>query len=100
MVWSNNSSLSAGLNPGVSETRPAQTYGRLAQDHSAESSALDSDWATLSTAGNQVAQSTDEGSVRPDKVAAVREALTAGTYAIPASQVASRTIGAMLGMGA
>ena len=100
MVWSNNSSLSAGLNPGVTELRPVQTYGRVAQDDSAESSALDPDWATLSTAGNQVAQSADEGSVRSEKIAAVQAALTAGTYAIPASFVASSAIGAMLGMGA
>ena len=99
MVWSNNSSLSAGLNPGVTESRPAQPYGRVAQDRTGESSALDPDWATLSTAGSQAAQSADEGDVREDKVAAVRAALTAGTYVIPASQVASRTIGAMLGLG-
>ena len=97
MVWSNNSSLSAGLNPGVTELRPVQTYGRVAQDDSAESSALDPDWATLSTAGSHAAQGTDEGSVRDDKVAAVRAALTAGTYMVPAAQVAQRAIGAMLG---
>jgi anti-sigma28 factor (negative regulator of flagellin synthesis) len=100
MVWSNNSSLSAGLNPGVTEPRPAQPYGRAVQDRSAETSALDPDWATLSTAGSQAAHGPDEGGVREDKVAAVRAALTAGTYMVPASQVAQRAIGAMLGLGA
>ena|ERR1700761_7584261 len=102
MVWSNNSSLSAGLNPGVTEPRSAQAYGRVAQDHSGESSALDPDWATLSTAGSQAAQGVgmDEGGVREDKVAMVRAALTDGTYMIPASQVAQRAIGAMLGLSA
>ncbi|MGA2250435.1 flagellar biosynthesis anti-sigma factor FlgM [Terracidiphilus sp.] len=99
MVWSNNSSLSAGLNPGVTEPRPAQQYGRVAQDHPGETSALDSDWATLSTAGSQAAQGTDESGVRDDKVATVRAALTAGTYMVPAAQVAQRAIGAMLGLG-
>jgi anti-sigma28 factor (negative regulator of flagellin synthesis) len=100
MVWSNNSSLSMGLNPGAIEPRPTQNYGRVAQDHSAENSALDPDWATLSTAGSQAAQTTDENAVREGKVAEVRAALTAGTYAIPAALVASSAIGSMLGMGA
>jgi anti-sigma28 factor (negative regulator of flagellin synthesis) len=99
MVWSNNSSLSMGLNPGAIEPRPTQNYGRVAQDHSAENSALDPDWATLSTAGSQTAQ-TEEGAVREGKVAEVRAALTAGTYVIPAALVASSAIGSMLGMGA
>ncbi len=98
MVWSNNSSLSAGLNPGVTEPRPAQPYGRVTQDRGGETSALDPDWATLSTAGSQAAQGPDEGSVREDKVAAVRAALTAGTYMVPALQVAQSAIGAMLGL--
>jgi anti-sigma28 factor (negative regulator of flagellin synthesis) len=72
----------------------------VAQDHSGESGALDPDWATLSTAGSQAAQSADDGGVREDKVAAVRAALTAGGYVIPAALVASSAIGSMLGMGA
>ena len=99
MVLGNNSSLSAGLNPGVTEPKPAQPYGRVALDRLGETSALDPDWATLSTAGSQAAaQSADTGGVREDKVAAVRAALIAGTYAVPASQVAAHTIGAMLGL--
>ena len=100
-----NNSLSTGLNPGVAEvvsgTRAAHPYARPAQEDrsSGETTALDPDWATLSTAGSQAAQSTDGGGVRTDKIAAVRAALTAGTYVIPAAQVAQRAIGAMLGQG-
>ncbi len=100
MVLSNNSSLSAGLNPGVAEPRSTQSYGRFTLDRATETSALDPDWATLSTAGSQAAQGEDGGSVREDKVAAVRAALTAGTYVVPASLVAERAVGAMLGLGA
>jgi anti-sigma28 factor (negative regulator of flagellin synthesis) len=99
MVLSNNRSLSAGLNPGVTEPRSAQSYGRVTQDHSGETTSLDPDWATLSIAGSQAAQSADGGGVREDKVAAVRASLTAGTYVVPASHVAQRAIGAMLGLG-
>ncbi len=49
MVLSNNRSLSAGLNPGVTEPRSAQSYGRVTQDHSGETTSLDPDWATLSS---------------------------------------------------
>jgi anti-sigma28 factor (negative regulator of flagellin synthesis) len=104
-----NSSVSAGLNPGVTGvvtgrvagSGAAQPYGRMTQeDRAGETSALDPDWATLSAAGSQAAQTTGEGSVREDKVAAVRAALTTGTYAVPVAQVAERAVSAMLGQGA
>jgi anti-sigma28 factor (negative regulator of flagellin synthesis) len=102
-----NDSVSVSLNPVATETvagsRAAQSYWRVDArqtqgDHTGETSALDPDWATLSTAGSRTAQSASEDSVREDKVATVRAALSAGTYAVPAAQVASRTIGAMLGL--
>jgi anti-sigma28 factor (negative regulator of flagellin synthesis) len=94
-------SLSPGATQGVTGAKAAQPYARLAQESSAgETSALDPDWATLSAAGSRTAQSAGEDSVREDKVAAVRSALTSGTYSIPAAQVAERAIGAMLGQGA
>jgi anti-sigma28 factor (negative regulator of flagellin synthesis) len=37
--------------------------------------------------------------VRADKVAAMRAALTAGTYEVPASAVAAKVIDSMLGRG-
>jgi negative regulator of flagellin synthesis FlgM len=60
-------------------------------------SALGSDSATLSSAGNEVQLTSGEDGVRMDKVAGVQAALAAGTYAVPPSAVATRMVDAMLG---
>jgi flagellar biosynthesis anti-sigma factor FlgM len=65
----------------------------------AEEGSLSSDSATLSSAGSEVAQTAGEGGVRADKVAAVRAALAAGTYKVPASKVAAKIVDAMLERG-
>lgn len=65
----------------------------------AESTSLNNDSATVSGAGSEVALTAAEGGVRADKVAAVQAALTAGTYEVPASAVASKVIDSMLGRG-
>jgi negative regulator of flagellin synthesis FlgM len=57
---------------------------------------LPGDHATLSSAGTQAAQSEGTG-VRLDKVAAVQQALAAGTYSVPARAVAGKVVDAMLG---
>jgi negative regulator of flagellin synthesis FlgM len=59
---------------------------------------LPGDHATLSSAGTQAAQSEGTG-VRLDKVAAVQQALAAGTYSVPAKAVAGKVVDAMLGGG-
>ncbi len=56
------------------------------------------DSAALSSAGSTLAlaaASTDD--VRTDKVAAVQQAIAAGTYAVPASAVADKLIQHLLG---
>jgi len=58
--------------------------------------AFDSDRATLSSAGNEVAQAVSSEGVRTEKVAAVQAALAAGTYSVPASAVASKLVDAMM----
>ena len=60
---------------------------------------LDSDRATLSSAGSEVAQTSSGDDVRMDKVAAVQAALAAGTYSVPASALASKLVDAMLSGG-
>jgi negative regulator of flagellin synthesis FlgM len=65
----------------------------------ATTNSLDSDSATLSSAGSQVAQAPADGGVRMDKVAGIQAALAAGTYNVPASAVASSVVDAMLKSG-
>jgi negative regulator of flagellin synthesis FlgM len=62
-------------------------------------SGLDSDRATLSGAGGEVAQTASGDDVRTDKVAAIQSALSAGTYNVAASAVASKLVDSMLGGG-
>jgi flagellar biosynthesis anti-sigma factor FlgM len=56
------------------------------------------DQAQLSAVGTQVAQSAKAPDVRLDKVAAIQSALQAGTYHVPAADVAQRVIASMLGI--
>jgi flagellar biosynthesis anti-sigma factor FlgM len=57
---------------------------------------LAEDRATLSSAGTEISQGAAEGDMRLEKVAAVRAAVTSGTYNVPASAVASKVVDAML----
>jgi|SRR5579871_3889264 len=72
---------------------------RAQMGKAAENGSLTSDRATLSSAGNEVAQGAADGGVRAEKVAEVQAALQAGTYSVPASAVASKVVDAMLGDG-
>jgi flagellar biosynthesis anti-sigma factor FlgM len=80
---------------GVTPAAPDRIKG----GQTAERSSLNNDSATVSSAASEVALTAGEGSVRSDKVAAVQAALSAGTYEVPASAVASRVIDSMLGRG-
>lgn len=74
--------------PAAPQTKPAATQ---------QPSALPSDSATLSSAGNQVAQTASDSDVRADKVAGIQAALASGNYNIPPSLVASKMVDSMLG---
>jgi len=54
------------------------------------------DTAELSAAGTQAAQSSEVPEVRLDKVASIQAALKAGTYQVPAADVAQKVISSML----
>lgn len=100
-----NNGLGAGVSQVVTEPKTVHSYARLSMmDSGGETTASDvgmtADWVTLSAAGSQAAQTANESGVREDKVATVRAALTAGTYAIPSAFVAAGAISAMLGQGA
>jgi anti-sigma28 factor (negative regulator of flagellin synthesis) len=83
---------------GVTPKAPAAP-DRIKGGQTAETSSLNNDSATVSSAASEVALTAGEGGVRPDKVAAVQAALAAGKYDVPASAVASRVIDSMLGRG-
>lgn len=57
------------------------------------------DEATLSTAASAAAQAAPDSDVRMDKVTAIQQALAAGTYNVPAVDVADKMISQMLGKG-
>ena len=79
---------------GVDSTAPAT--GRSSRNPRAEESALGSDRATLSSAASEMSQAAREDVVRTEKVASIQAALSAGTYDVPVSAVASRIVDAML----
>ena len=85
---------------GVSQTDSASMGTAKAASVGMTTSDTGSDRATLSSAASQVASTSDDASVRMDKVASIQSALAAGTYNVPASAVASRLVDSMLGNAA
>jgi negative regulator of flagellin synthesis FlgM len=88
-----------GLKSLSGVTPPGSAAPQTKGDTAAGGSALDSDRATLNSAGSEVSQTAAEPDVRADKVAGVQAAIAAGTYNVPASAVASKVVDFMLGMG-
>jgi negative regulator of flagellin synthesis FlgM len=82
-----------GASPETSSISQAKS-GAVTGDN-----ALTSDQATLSSAASAVLESSADGGVRADKVAAVQAALANGSYNVSASAVASKVVDAMLGDG-
>jgi flagellar biosynthesis anti-sigma factor FlgM len=81
--------------PSTEPTKPLSTKNGSAT----EVAGLAGDRASLSNAGSEVSQTAADSDVRMDKVAAVRAALEAGTYNVPASEVAGKLLDAMLETG-
>jgi flagellar biosynthesis anti-sigma factor FlgM len=80
---------------GVNPPAPAPTGAKSSA--AAGTSALDSDRATLSSAGSEVLLTAGEDGVRMEKVSAVQAALAAGTYDVSSSAIASKVVDSMLG---
>jgi negative regulator of flagellin synthesis FlgM len=80
---------------GVNSTPPAATHGKNSTS-SLNGSGLMTDSATLSSAASEMSDTAAGEGVRTEKVIAVQQALAAGTYAVPASAVASKVMDAML----
>ena len=79
---------------GVESTAPMARPNRSTR---ADESALCGDHATLSSAATEVSQAAGENGVRMEKVATIQAALEAGSYEVPASEVAAKIVDAMLG---
>ena len=80
-----------GTQAPAPSTAPPQKSGATAGG-----SALNSDQATFSSAGSEVSQTAGGTEVRMDKVASIQSALSAGTYSINPSAIASRLVDSML----
>ena len=80
---------------GVNATSSGATQGKSAPASSSGSGSM-TDRATLSSAASEISDASSGEGVRMEKVAAVRQALAAGTYSVPASAVASKVVEAML----
>ena len=81
---------------------PAQTPQSATSPQGAnvsQNEVLAGDKAQLSSVGTQVAQSAAGSDVRLNKVASIQSALQAGTYQVPASDVAQTVIASMLSPG-
>jgi negative regulator of flagellin synthesis FlgM len=81
---------------GVSPSESMKSKGARCPEVQEGSSLLAGDEARLSGVGAAIQGAADRDSVRLDKVAAVQQALAAGTYSIPASKVADKVIETML----
>jgi negative regulator of flagellin synthesis FlgM len=82
---------------GILSTSAAQPRQQVKSGPPPSAGALAGDQATLSNAGSEVSQAAGDSGVRMEKVAAVQAALAAGTYNVPATDVAGKLIEAMLG---
>ncbi len=94
-IRNNAEALKAFL--GVSSSPSTQASQIRSNEQTAAQAAFAGDQATLSRAGTEISQSAEQEGVRTEKVAAIQQALLAGTYSVPASVVAGKVIDAMLG---
>ena len=94
-IRNNAEALKAFL--GVSSLSSPQEHQIRGNESTPAQAAFAGDEATLSHAGTEVSQSAAQTGVSSDKVAAIQQAMAAGTYNVPASAVAGKVIDAMLG---
>jgi negative regulator of flagellin synthesis FlgM len=82
----------------VDGARQAAIQGVAAKSAAAAQTAtVPTDKAHLSSLGGLVAQASAGSDVRLDKVAALQQAISSGTYNVPAKAVASKIVDSLLG---
>jgi negative regulator of flagellin synthesis FlgM len=86
-----------GLKSLLGVAQPSTAPAQPKNTSAATTNGLNSDRATFSSAGSEVASALTDSGARMDKVASVQAALAAGSYNVPASAVASKLVDAMLG---
>jgi negative regulator of flagellin synthesis FlgM len=86
-----------GMQQLFSSQEVTKTQSSAAQGANSQAPAIGTDEATLSSAASYAAQAAPDSDVRMDKVVQVQQALAAGTYNVPSSEVASKMIDQMLG---
>ncbi|WP_263359560.1 flagellar biosynthesis anti-sigma factor FlgM [Acidicapsa ligni] len=74
----------------IAATAQVASTGKAQMDNLAQDS------TQFSAAANEAAQAASESDVRMDKVASIQNALQAGTYNIPATDVAQKVIDSLL----
>ncbi len=80
---------------GVSATDTLQSR-QMQRNASPEAGSLDSDQATVSNAASEALRTASDEGVRMERVTAVQAALAAGTYNVPANDVAEKVINSMI----
>ena len=96
-IRNNADALKAFL--GVSSPTSPQTPQIRSGENTSAQAAFTGDLATLSHAGTEVSQSAAQEGVRTEKIAAIQQALAAGTYDVPAAAVAGKLVETMLAGG-
>lgn len=85
---------------GLSPIAPASTENRPAENQKpaapAPASQPQADAATLSPAGNLIAQALNGSDVRSDKVDALRQTIASGNYNVSSADVADKMIQSLL----
>jgi negative regulator of flagellin synthesis FlgM len=81
---------------GLSQILPAQSATAAKSSTTSQSGRVGEDKANVSALATHVAQSAATSDVRMDKVTSIQNALQAGTYHVPASDVAQKIIASML----
>ncbi len=82
---------------GVSQTSPASAVQPQRQAAHAPGSGATHDRTEVSTAASLAHQAMSVPDVRMDKVAAIQQALSNGTYHVSPADVADKIVGRMLG---
>ena len=89
-------SLQQGVTPAES-SKTVQLISPKETSEGAVANVQHGDLTNLSSTGGLVAQALGDSDVRTEKVAALQQAITAGEYSVPSSDVADKIIQSLLG---